>query len=280
MEMVNENFGYCLFDEAMEAHIMREEEIKQELAVIETDPENSGLYLQYQPILDARTNRIYGYEALARLKSKKFGLIQPLEFIPIAEKTKLIVPVGREVILQAFRFLNKLKAYGYEDISVSINVSAIQLLRPDFNRVLFDMIDKMGVNPAKVVLEITETVFASDFQKINRIIGELKEAGIHIAIDDFGIGYSSLARERELNISCLKIDKYFIDKLTCLKSEEAITGDIISMAHKLGHIVIAEGIEHEMQKEYLIKHGCDKLQGFLISRPVNEDAAIELLRKY
>lgn len=279
MEMDGEDFSYCFFDEDMEAQIMREEEIKQELSVIETDPENSGLFLHYQPVVDAGTGRICGYEALARLNSKKLGLVSPREFIPIAEKTKLIVALGKEVMLQAFRFLSRIRAYGYEGIVVSVNVSAIQLLRFDFNRNLFDMINQIGVNPSDIAIEITESVFASNYQEINRTLGELKAAGIRIAIDDFGIGYSSLARERELNINCLKIDKYFIDKLIWLKPEEAITGDIISMAHKLDHIVIAEGIEHEVQREYLIKHGCDKLQGFLISKPVDEDAAIDLLRK-
>lgn len=277
MDMDNDDVSFCFFDSEMEAQIMREEDIKHELTIIETDPENCGLYLHYQPIIDARTNCICGFEALARLSSKKLGLVQPLEFIPIAEKTKLIIALGREVILQAFRFMNKLTDYGYEGIAVSINISAIQLLRDDFNRNLFDMINQMGINPANIGLEITESVFASNYQEINRVLGELKAAGIRIAIDDFGTGYSSLAREREMNVNILKIDKYFIDKLVWLKPEEAITGDIISMAHKLGHCVIAEGIEHERQREYLVNHGCDKLQGFLISKPVNEDAAIAML---
>ena len=98
-----------------------------------------------------------------------------------------------------------------------------------------------------------------------------------IAIDDFGTGYSSLAREHELNVDCLKIDKYFIDKLMEIDSEKAITADIISIAHKMGHYIIAEGVEHEEQMEYLLKNGCEKIQGYLISRPLYEDEAIGLL---
>jgi EAL domain-containing protein (putative c-di-GMP-specific phosphodiesterase class I) len=100
------------------------------------------------------------------------------------------------------------------------------------------------------------------------------------SIDDFGTGYSSLSRERELKVSCLKIDKAFIDKLMYLKADEAITGDIISMAHRLGHSVVAEGVEHERQLQYLSAHGCDKIQGYLISRPLDEDKAIEFLEKH
>ncbi len=110
-------------------------------------------------------------------------------------------------------------------------------------------------------------------------MGELKGRDIKIAIDDFGTGYSSFARERELNIDCLKIDKYFINKLLVLNPEETITGDIISMAHKLGQCVIAEGVEHEKQLEYLKERGCDKIQGYLISKPLDEDVAFELLEK-
>ncbi|MDD2393921.1 MAG: EAL domain-containing protein, partial [Eubacteriales bacterium] len=106
---------------------------------------------------------------------------------------------------------------------------------------------------------------------------ELQNKGIEIAIDDFGTGYSSLARERELNVNCLKIDKYFIDKLMVLDPVEAITGDIISMAHRLGHYVVAEGVEYDKQLNYLISRDCDKIQGFLISKPVDADEAIKLL---
>ena len=271
--------GFRFFDKVMAAQIIREEDIKHELTLIETDANNGGLFMQYQPILDLKSNQICGFEALARLKSDKLGLVSPLEFIPIAEKTKLIITIGKKAILQVFRFLNKLKDNGYVGINVSINISAIQLLRNDFNKDLFDMITEMQINPANIGLEITESMFADNYREINRILGELKNSGIHIAIDDFGTGYSSLARERELNVNCLKIDKYFIDNLVSLKDKEAITGDIISMAHKLGHYVIAEGVEHEKQREYLKNYGCDKIQGYLISKPIDEEVAIEILKK-
>lgn len=256
---------------------MREEDIKQELALIEMDANDGGLFMQYQPILDLKSDQICGFEALARIESDKLGLISPLEFIPIAEKTKQIIPFGQKVIIQVFQFINKLKEKGYSDISVSINISAIQLMSKDFTKNLFDTMDKMYINPEDINLEITESMFTDNYQEINHILGELKNSGIHIAIDDFGTGYSSLAREQELNITCLKIDKYFIDKLVSLNEMEAITGDIISMAHKLGHYVIAEGVESEKQRQYLKNHGCDKIQGYLISKPLDEEVAIKTL---
>ncbi len=137
----------------------------------------------------------------------------------------------------------------------------------------------MQVDPKNISLEITESVFASNYQDINKILGELRAAGLHIAIDDFGTGYSSLARERELNVNCIKIDKFFLDKLLSVDHKDAITCDIISMAHKLGHFVIAEGVEHELQRQYLYDYGCDKIQGFLISKPLDEEEALEMLKK-
>lgn len=276
---IDRDISFCFFNQDMEMQIIREEEIKQELVQIAEDENNNSLFLQFQPILDLGSNQINGFEALARIKSDKLGLIPPMEFIPIAEKTKLIIPVGKKIIIQAFRFLNTLKEKGLYTISVSINISAIQLIRNNFVENFVEIINEMQVNTENIVLEITESMFASNYNEINKILGELNVLGIKIAIDDFGTGYSSLARERELNVNCLKIDKYFIDKLSSLKDEEAITGDIISMAHKLGHYVVAEGVEHEKQRQYLKSYGCEKIQGYLVGKPLDAEAAIELLKK-
>ena len=138
--------------------------------------------------------------------------------------------------------------------------------------------DEMLINPSDIELEVTESVFASSYQEVNRILGELRSVGIRIAIDDFGTEYSSLSRERDLNVDCLKIDRSFINRLMQLQDDEAITADIISMAHRLGQYVIAEGVEYERQLEYLRKNGCDKVQGFLISKPLDADKACDLLQ--
>jgi EAL domain-containing protein (putative c-di-GMP-specific phosphodiesterase class I) len=257
--------------------IKREEVIKRELTHIATGEKDCGLYLQYQPILDLKTNRLCGFEALARLKTAELGKVPPLEFIPIAEKTKLIIPIGWEITRQAFRFLNKLKISGFDKIYVSINISAIQLMNHDFKDHLFEMINKMQVDPANVGIEITESVFASGYDEINIIMNQLRDCGLKIAIDDFGTGYSSLSRVRELNIDCVKIDKYFIDKILTIHDND-ITSDIISIAHKLGHYTVAEGVEYEEQKQYLQNYGCDKIQGYLIGKPLDEEDAINLLK--
>ncbi len=282
-EMSNNMYGKfetCFYDEELEALVTRERDVMDALAAIAAEkPSNDELFLQYQPIIDLRTGSICSFEALARLRSEKLGPVPPVEFIPIAEKTKLINPIGEKVIIKAFHFINKLKELGYDAIGVSINISAIQLLNPDFTDRLFELIGQMQVNLKNICLEITESVFVSDHDDINNIIDKLRYTGMEIAIDDFGTGYSSLAREKELKVDSLKIDKCFIDKLLDPDLDRSITSDIISMAHKLGHCTIAEGVEHANQLQYLKKHGCDKIQGFLISRPLDEEVALDFLHR-
>ena len=278
VSLYDKDYVICFYDEELEAMINREIDIERTLDAIANDADTRDeLFLLYQPILDLKSGLICGFEALGRVKSEKLGIISPNEFIPIAEKTKLIIPVGEKVIINSFRFIKKLREHGYENIHVSVNISVIQLLDPDFTTRLFELMDEMHVSPRNVSIEITESVFTSDFGYINNIIGKLREAGIHIAIDDFGTGYSSLAREKELNIDCLKIDKYFVDNLLDTELDKVITSDIISMSHKLGHCTVAEGVEHQMQLHYLMEHDCDRVQGYLISKPLDEESAIKFL---
>jgi len=273
-------FQAIFYDEKLEALINRGNNISQALSSILKDDREDDFYLQYQPIVNLETNAICCFEALARLRIDKLGQISPLEFIPIAEQTKVIIPLGEKVIQYAFRFLNQLDALGYGAISVSVNVSAIQLLKVDFSDRLFDMIREFSVDSNRIGIEITESVFASDFDTINNTIKRFRDAGIQVSIDDFGTGYSSLARESSLFVNGLKIDKSFIDELMLVSLEKAITGDIISMAHKLGHYTIAEGVEHEKQLHYLIEHGCDMAQGYLISKPLDKEDAIKFLQNF
>lgn len=273
------DFEACFYNEELEAAVNREGEIRQTLTgIANEDTGGDELFLHYQPIMDLQTNAVCGFEALARLKTEKLGLVSPVEFIPIAEKTKLIIPIGEKVIINAFHFLNKLKASGFNEVGVSINISAIQLLKPDFTSRLLELMNEMQVNPRNIGIEITESIFAADYDYINNIIEKLREAGLHTAIDDFGTGYSSLAREKELSVDCLKIDKYFIDKLLDSDLSKVITSDIISMSHKLGHCTIAEGVEYESQLQYLKEHDCDRIQGYLFSKPLDEEDALEFLK--
>jgi PAS domain S-box-containing protein len=278
LSLYDGEIGYWFFDSSLEEQINRENEIKKELANIEISNDNGGLYLLYQPIYDLKKKCVCGFEALARLECKSLGLVSPLEFIPIAEKTKLIIPLGNKIITQALTFLKRLRELGYTDIEMSINVSINQFLKPGFSNSLKESINCLELPPEYISLELTESVFEANYQEINFILGELIESGLHIEIDDFGTGYSSLARVSELNVNCLKIDKCFIDSLLYQTPEQAITGDIISMAHKLGYSVIAEGVEHVKQFEYLINNGCDRIQGYLIDKPLDWESAVQLLK--
>ena len=275
--LLGKDFGICFYNEALENAVNRETDIRDALSRIAACEESDELYLQYQPIIDLHTNSISCFEVLARLKTENLGIVSPLEFIPIAEKTKLILPIGERVILLAFRFMQKLKERGYEHIGVSINVSAIQLFEPNFVYRLFELIENTGVNPKNIIIEITESILANDYEYINIILENLRNSGLQVAIDDFGIGYSSLARVNELNVDSLKIDKYFVSTLMDSDRGNAIICDIISMSHKLGHYTVAEGVEHECQLEYLKRHSCDKIQGYLVSMPLDEKDAFEFL---
>ena len=263
----------------MEAAVLREAQVKEALVRMVNGAPGERLCLQYQPILNLKTNRVEEFEALARFKSEKLGMVSPLEFIPIAEETQLITPIGRSVMEMACAFQKRLQALGYGHVRIFVNVSAIQILRSEFLTDFTGVLKKYGVDPESFGLEITESVFTDNYRAINEKLEKLIEIGVRVSIDDFGTGYSSLARERDLHVSCLKIDKSFIDRLLYLSPEQAITRDIISMAHRMGHSVVAEGVEQPEQKQYLLDHGCDLMQGYLFSRPLDEGAAIELLGK-
>ncbi|WP_319757822.1 EAL domain-containing protein [uncultured Sphaerochaeta sp.] len=269
----------CVFDEAMQQAMRRRTTIERELAELIKNPSSSSFYLQFQPIWDVKTQTISGFEALSRMKSPSLGSVSPTEFIEIAEKAKLIVPLGKIIINNALQFLSLVEKEGFSSVGVSINISAIQLMNKDFLPSLMKAVEHHRVDTENITLEVTESVFISKFQDVNDLFFLLQQLGMSIAIDDFGTGYSTLSRERELNVNCLKIDKAFIDKLEVLQEKEAITAEIISLAHKLGHTVIAEGVEFENQYNYLKKYQCDKIQGFLFSKPLDISDALVLLKQ-
>jgi PAS domain S-box-containing protein len=271
------DFEICYFDEKLINSLERENDVTTEIINFISNTDLKNIYLAYQPIINLTTDEVWAFEALARMKSKKYGLVGPAEFIQIAEKTKLIIPLGEKIVEMACLFLKELQDRNLPEALISINISLIQLMSKEFVFFLNKTITNCGVKPSSIILEITETAVAPNYTDINITLGKLKNFGYHIALDDFGTGYSSLSLERELNIDCIKIDKLFINRLEVLKEEEAITSDIILMAHKLGHCVVAEGVETEKQLKYLKNVGCEMAQGFFFSEAVNETKAIEML---
>ena len=269
------NSNILFYNSELETLICRENDIVREITEIINGIESDRFYLQFQPIFDIVSNQICEFEALARLNNAKYGLVSPLEFIAIAEKTNQILKLGEIIIFQALSFLKELKKNGRDEIIVTINISPLQILKTGFTKRLLEMINERNLNPENIGIELTESTVATNEAEIKSIIKALKAAGIKILIDDFGTGYSSFSRTRQLNADYLKIDKSFIDKLMVLKSEEAITGDIITMGHKMNYIVVAEGVEHEKQFNYLRDNGCERIQGYLISKPLDKNVALD-----
>lgn len=274
--------SYSFFDSEMENHLLRKELIKQELAKVAAGENKERLFLEFQPIINLKDNdNIWAFEALARFNSDTLGRLSPLEFIPIAEETKLIIPLGEQIIDQAFDFQNLMEAEGYANVKLNINLSAIQLRESGFCDKIILAAEKKNICLSKVTFELTESALVENYRELNHSLTRLIDKGASVAIDDFGTGYSSLARERELNVSYMKTDKYFMDKMLTLESfEDSLIGDIISMAHKLDNYVVAEGVEHLSQMEFLKMKGCDGLQGFLISRPLGQKDAIAFMGDY
>ncbi len=276
--LANGVIDHMIFNAEMRNKVDREEVIELELVRSYKNISDEIIHLEYQPKINARTNQIVGFEALARMNSKKLGFVSPVEFIDIAEKKQLILPLGTMILEKACIFTRKLVSLGYKDIRIAVNVSGIQLLMDDFVDTVSDIIYRTGIETRNLELEITESIMLENYEMINDVLLKLRNMGIEISMDDFGTGFSSLASIGELNIDIVKIDRHFIMKIIKGTEKNLITNDIISMAHKLGLQVIAEGVESGIQREYLMKHGCDIMQGYYYSRPLNEEKAISMLR--
>ncbi len=256
-------------------NLLRQDTIENELKKVIAGEKNL-LYLAYQPIVNAKNGFIISLEALARLHCETLGNVSSLEFIAIAEKRHLIIPLGKIILQQAASFLRRLTEQGFESISIGVNVSALQLLDVRFIKTLQEIAQHSGIKLQQLGIELTESVFTQNFEFLSQQVQNIHSLGIRIAIDDFGTGFSSLSRLEDLNVDVLKIDKQFVDRLTD-SMNIGLSSDIISMGHHLGMQVIAEGVETDNQRQQLLEMGCDALQGYLFSRPVGEEEILKLL---
>lgn len=264
------------YDRAMSDLVHRETTILQELSSIAGGLDEDRLFLNFQPVVSVTENTIVGFEALARLQTNAFGLVGPSEFIQIAEKYRLIIPLGYQILSKALRFQKRLEEKGRSDLWISINLSPFQLLEPGFVSVLSSLMEEKGTNPSNIVFELTESGIYSTLGTINSILKTLQDLGVRIALDDFGVGYSSLARESELQVDFVKIDKLFADQVLTQGTDRSVLGDVISMVHKMRHTTIVEGIEEEVQLQYLKANNCILYQGYLYSKPISEEKTLEL----
>jgi len=229
--------------------------------------ERQELCLHYQPVKALSSGQVVAMEALCRWQHPTLGTIAPTEFIPLAEETGLIVDIGRWVLAEACAQCRQWRAEGFGAIDVSVNVSGRQLAEPDFAKDVERVLKATGLPPSALTMEVTESVLVTDGSTAHAVMNDLQALGIRIAIDDFGIGYSSLSYLAKLPVHSLKVDRSFIAGLGSPGQDASIVTAMVELAHKLGLAVVAEGVETEAELAELRKAHCDEAQGFLLGRP-------------
>jgi diguanylate cyclase len=225
------------------------------------------LHVVYQPVVDVESGAIVGMEALLRWRSEALGDVSPAEFIPIAERTGLILPIGRFVLARAVEQLAQWRAAGH-GVRVSVNLSASQLADEQLPELLAELLEAHGVPGEPLLLELTETALMrhATAQPL-QMLARLRATGAGLVLDDFGTGYSSLSRLSRLHLAAVKIDREFIAAMATDQGARAVVTAVLQMAGPLGCAVVAEGIETEAQRDILAELGCPRAQGFLFGRP-------------
>jgi diguanylate cyclase (GGDEF)-like protein/PAS domain S-box-containing protein len=241
--------------------------------------ERSELLLFYQPIFEMSDGRLKGFEALARWSHPTRGLIAPEQFIPLAEESGLIVPVGRWVLQEALRQITAwdLRHESARSLSVSVNVSTVQLTAPSLISDVQSALEQSGITPWRVVLEITEGSLAKDAERIIEVLDELRTLGVRIAVDDFGTGYASLSHLQRLPVDILKVDRSFVAALNEGGKSRELLAAILGVGQALSLAVVAEGIEAQSQMTTLHEMGCEMAQGFLMGKPSPAEVAESLI---
>jgi EAL domain-containing protein (putative c-di-GMP-specific phosphodiesterase class I) len=242
--------------------------------------ERSEFTLHYQAKLDLNTRKITGVEALLRWQNPDLGMVSPTRFIPIAEETGLIVPIGMWVLQTACAQNVAWQREGLPPLCMAVNLSARQFANETVIEDITAALEESGMKPELLELELTESMVMQNTERAIKILGALKRMGVRIALDDFGVGYSSLAQIKRYPIDTLKVDRSFIHGLTENPGDKAITEAIISMGKTLSLTVIAEGVETQEQAAFLREHACDEMQGYYFNKPIPGDEFAGLLRQH
>jgi len=241
--------------------------------------QNDELYLLYQPQLDVRSSEIVGVEALVRWRHAERGIVPPGEFIPLAEETGLIVPIGEWVLREACRQARHWHRQAGRPVRMAVNLSAKQFKDENLSQIVLSALQDTGLDPRLLELELTESTLMDDARATLATLEQLRAIGVFLSIDDFGTGYSSMNYLKRFDVRALKIDRSFISGLPQDSENAAITRAIIAMAHGLKMIVVAEGVENVEQLGLLEEYGCDLVQGFYLGRPAPADAVTGMLQK-
>jgi len=263
-------FSHDLSEE-MQRRVLLEARLKQAL-------EHKELTLYYQPKLEIRTGRLIGWEALLRWQSAELGMVSPEEFVPVAEHTGLILPIGDWVMREACRQMRAWQDAGLLAGTMAVNLSTRQFRQKDLAEEVSAALRDTGLAASDLELEITESSIMDNLATAATVLTELERLGLRIAVDDFGTGYSSLSYLKSFPIHCLKIDRSFIRDIPGDENDTAIVRTIIALAGSLGLTVVAEGVETDAQLAYLRTNHCDQAQGYLFSRPLPPDECIRLMR--
>ncbi len=267
--------GYQFFSEEMNhkfsTRLTTERELRNGLA-------QGELRVYYQPQVSLSTGRIAGVEALVRWQHPARGVVEPIEFLPVAEETGLITQIDEFVQQQAFEDVAGWRRAGLGDINLSVNLSTTQLEQESFVERFTSMLEASGLEPSAVKLEITEHTLMQDMEVIIPKLKEMRKRGLCIAVDDFGTGYSSLSYLQQFPISTLKVDRTFVSDIRADNSDASIINAIVAMARGLNLELIAEGVENRTQLKYLRSQGCSEAQGFIFSRALPAQEVVELLR--
>ena len=258
-------------DEQVQLRLSMESKLKRAL-------ENKELDLHYQGKVEISTGRIVGVEALLRWYNPEMGQVSPAQFIPMAEETGLIVPIGEWVLDTACRQAKLWEQAGLVSVNMAVNLSSHQFRRGGLIEMVGRILTETGCDARWLEFELTESVIMENAEETTRVLNQLKEIGITLSVDDFGTGYSSMAYLKRFPLDVVKIDQSFVKDITTDANDATIVKAIIALAHGLNLTSIAEGVETEQQLDFLRRHGCDQVQGYLINRPMPVEQMEQLLR--
>jgi diguanylate cyclase (GGDEF)-like protein/PAS domain S-box-containing protein len=269
--------NFQFFSEDIRAHSLERIELESSLR---RALERSQFSLQYQAKLDLKSRRITGVEALLRWRHPHLGMVPPAQFIPVAEETGLIVPIGNWVLRTACEQNMAWQREGLPPVCMAVNLSARQFADEALPEEVRAALRESGMRPELLELELTESMVMRNAERAARVLADIKKMGVRIAIDDFGVGYSSLAQIKRFPIDTLKVDRSFIRDLEKNAEDRAITKAIINMGKTLSLSVVAEGVESAAQQTFLVDHDCDALQGYYFSKPIDQDEFAAFVRKH